>query len=139
MGFDRKYLVWALAYAVVGMGVGIYMAASKNHSELVAHAHILLVGFMVSLVYGLIHRLWLQQPRKAVARAQFVLHQAATVVLLAGLLLLYGSAVSEAVLEPFLGIGAVGVLAAMLLMIFMVVKYAAVPPTTVPEPLSRAA
>ena len=38
MGLDRKYLVWALGYAVVGMGVGIYMAASKNHAEYVAHA-----------------------------------------------------------------------------------------------------
>ena len=60
------------------------------------------------------------------------------VVLLAGLLL-YGNAASGAVLEPFLGIGAVGVLAAMLLMIFMVIKYSAAPPLTLPEPLSRAA
>jgi hypothetical protein len=130
MGFDRKYLVWALGYAVVGMGVGIYMAASKNHAEFVAHAHILLVGFVVSLVYGLIHRLWLHQPRNAVARAQFLLHQAATVVLLAGLLLLYGNGASEELLEPFLGIGAIGVLLAMLLMIFMVIRYATVAEAT---------
>ncbi|HUH56508.1 MAG TPA: TonB-dependent receptor [Rhodanobacter sp.] len=139
MGFDRKYLVWALGYAVVGMGVGIYMAASKNHAEYVAHAHILLVGFVVSLVYGLIHRLWLHQPRRTIAQTQFVLHQAATVVLLAGLLLLYGNAASEAVLEPFLGIGAIGVLLAMLLMIFMVIKYAAVTEVAVPGPLPPAA
>ncbi|WP_040670187.1 DUF4084 domain-containing protein [Rhodanobacter fulvus] len=139
MGFDRKYLVWALGYAVVGMGVGIYMAASKNHAEYVAHAHILLVGFVVSLVYGLIHRLWLHQPRRAIAQVQFVLHQAATVVLLAGLLLLYGNAAPEAALEPFLGIGAIGVLLAMLLMILMVIKYAAAAEVTVPGLLPPAA
>jgi hypothetical protein len=133
MGFDRKYLVWALGYAVVGMCVGIYMAASKNHAQFVAHAHILLVGFVVSFVYGLIHRLWLHQPRKAVAQIQFVLHQAAAVVLLAGLLLLYGNGASEAVLEPFLGIGAIGVLLAMLLMIFMVIRYATATGATASE------
>lgn len=122
MGFDRKYLVWALGYAVVGMCVGIYMAASRNHSELVAHAHILLVGFVVSFVYGLIHRLWLHQPRHAIALTQFVLHQVAAIGLLGGLLLLYGNAAPPTVLEPLLGVASIGVLAAMLLMIFMVFR-----------------
>lgn len=129
MGFDRKYLVWALAYAVIGMGVGIYMAASKNHGEMVAHAHILLVGFVLSFVYGLIHRLWLQQPRKVIALTQFALHQAAAAVLLGCLLLLYGNAVPAEVLEPFLGIASIGILVAMLLMIFMVLKYKISAPT----------
>lgn len=123
MGFDRKYLVWALGYAVVGMGVGIYMAASHDHSELVAHAHILLVGFVVSFVYGLIHRLWLQRPRRTIALTQFVLHQAAAVVLLGSLLLLYGNAAPLTVQEPLLGVASIGILAAMLLMIFMVLRY----------------
>jgi predicted membrane protein len=53
-------------------------------------------------------------------------------VLLAGLLLLYGNAAPEAALEPFLGIGAIGVLLAMLLMILMVIKYAAAAEVPVP-------
>ena len=60
-------------------------------------------------------------------------------VLLAGLLLLYGNLVSAAVLEPFLGIGAIGVLLAMLLMILMVIKYAAAAEVTVPGLLPPAA
>jgi predicted membrane protein len=83
-------------------------------------------------VYGLIHWLWLHRPRRAIAQTQFVLHQAATMVLLAGLLLLYGNAAPEAALEPFLGIGAIGVLLAMLLMILMVIKYAAAAEVPVP-------
>jgi hypothetical protein len=77
MGLDRRYVIWSLGYAVVGMGVGIYMGVTKNHGELVAHAHILLVGFVVSFVSGLIHRLWLNRPSKTLALTQFVLHQAA--------------------------------------------------------------
>ncbi len=122
MGFDRRYVLWSLGYAVVGMGVGIYMGVTKNHGELVAHAHILLVGFVVSFVYGLIHRLWLNRPSKTLALTQFVLHQAAAIVFLGCLLLLYGNAAAPSVLEPLLGLASIGILLAMLLMIFMVIN-----------------
>jgi len=127
MNFDRKYLVWALGYAVAGMSVGIYMGASQNHGELVAHAHILLIGFAVSLFYGLIHKLWLPQPPRTLARVQFVLHQAATFVVSLGLLLLYGGVLPDATLGPVLGIASAGVLAGVLLMLYMVVKASPAP------------
>ncbi len=66
------------------------MAESGNRRQLVTHAHILLTGFAVSLFYAIIHKLWLPQPNKAVARAQFVLRQLAAVGLLLGLLLMFG-------------------------------------------------
>jgi drug/metabolite transporter (DMT)-like permease len=122
MNLDRKYLVWALGFAVVGMVLGIYMAASQNHSELVAHAHILLIGFVVSFVYGLIHRLWLRQPPRRVANFQFVLHQAAAITLAIGLFLVYGGHVAAEKLEPVLATASIGVLIGMLLMIYMVLK-----------------
>ena len=84
MKIDRKFLLCSLAYAVFGMGVGIYMAASKNHTELVAHAHILLVGFLVSFVYGLIHKLWVSTEIRSIANVQFYLHQLSALVMLAG-------------------------------------------------------
>lgn len=119
MNLDRQYLVWALGYAVAGMAVGIFMAASKNHGLMVAHAHIMLVGFLVSLLYGVIHRLWLDAPKRALARVQFVVHQVAAFVLSAGLTLLYGHVLPEATLDPVLGLGSVGVLVGMLLMFYM--------------------
>ena len=63
IGLDRKYLVFALVYAILGMSLGIFMAASHNHGQFVTHAHLLLIGFVVSLIYGVIHKLWLvEQP-----------------------------------------------------------------------------
>ena len=122
MDMSRRYLVWALCYAAIGMGLGIYMAASHNHGQLVTHTHVLLVGFVVSLIYGIIHRLWLEAPRRGLAMTQFVLHQAAAAVLLVGLFLLYGGKATEATLAPLLGIGSIGVLLGMLLMLYMVVR-----------------
>jgi len=128
MKFDRQYLLWGLGYAVLGMGLGIYMAASMNHGQLVTHAHILLVGFVVSFVYALIHRLWLAEPSRLVARTQFVLHQLSALVLFSGLALLYGGVLPDTTLGPILGTASVGVLTGALLMIYMVLRSPATAP-----------
>jgi len=123
MNLDRRFLMWALGYAAVGISLGLYMAASQNHGELVAHAHILLVGFVLSLVYGIIHKLWLDKPNRAVANIQFVLHQASAVTVSVGLFLLYGGIVPEPILGPLLGIASAGVLLGMLLMLYLVMRF----------------
>ena len=124
MKIDRKFLLCSLAYAVFGMGVGIYMAASKNHTELVAHAHILLVGFLVSFVYGLIHKLWVSTEIRSIANVQFYLHQLSALVMLAGLLLFYGGLFRE-VLDPILAASSLGVLGSALLMVHLVIRFPA--------------
>jgi hypothetical protein len=122
MTFDRKYLLWALAYVAVGMGLGIFMAASHNHGQHITHAHILLVGFVVSLIYAVIHKLWLTQKPSRLARIQFIVHQAGAVTMFSGLLLLYGNVYSEAQLDPVLASASIAVFTAALLMAFMVLK-----------------
>ena len=122
MSFDRKYLVWALSYVAVGMGLGIFMAASHNHSQHVTHAHILLVGFVVSLIYAVIHKLWLGEKPPRLAKAQFIVHQAGAVTMFTGLFLMFGNIVPEAQLDPVLASASIAVFTAALLMIFMVLK-----------------
>jgi len=120
MNIDRRFLAWSLGFAVIGLLLGIYMAATNNHSELVAHAHILLVGFVVSFIYALIHRLWLQEPPRRMANVQFVLHQLAAATLAVGLFLVYGGYVAVERLDKVLAAASFGVLVGMLLMIYMV-------------------
>jgi hypothetical protein len=121
MSLDKRYLTWALSYAVVGLSLGIYMAASHNHGELVTHAHILLIGFVVSFIYAIIHKLWLTSASRTLGTIQFLIHQASAITVSVGLFLLYGNLMPESTLEPVLGVGSVGVLLAMLLMLYMVV------------------
>ncbi len=105
---------------------GYFMAASHNHAERVTHAHILLVGFVLSFGYGIIHKLWLEQPNPVIGKVQFILHQAGAVTISLGLLLLYGNVVPEAQLDPILAIASVTVLVGALLMLYMVLKTSAV-------------
>ena len=122
MNIDRQFLIAALSYAVIGLVLGIYMAASHEHVHRVTHAHILLIGFVLSFVYGIVHKLWVVQPSIRLSMLQFVIHQLGAAILLIGLFLLYGGFISEAVLGPVMGIASVCVLAAMLLMIAIVMK-----------------
>lgn len=123
MNLDRRFLIWALSFAATGLALGIYMAASNNHAQLVTHAHILLIGFVISLVYAIIHKLWLVKPTRSVANVQFVLHQAAAVTVSVGLFLIFGGLVPEPTLGPILAAASVGVLLAMLLMLYMVLRF----------------
>lgn len=43
-------------FAIVGMGVGIYMAASQDHILASAHAHNNLLGFVAMALYGLYYK-----------------------------------------------------------------------------------
>ena len=122
MGFDRKYLVWALAYVAAGMALGIYMAASHNHVQQVTHAHILLVGFVVSFIYAVIHKLWLGEQTSRLARIQLIAHQAGALTMFTGLFLLYRGIVPEAQIESILAPSTIVVFIAALLMIVMVLK-----------------
>lgn len=122
MTYDRKYLVWALCYAVAGMGLGILMGISQNHAQHVTHAHILLVGFVTSLVYGVIHKLWLTGKMPRLAMAQFIVHHAGAVTMFVGLLLLFGNVLPLAQLDPVLALASVTVMLGAVLMLVMVVK-----------------
>lgn len=120
--FDRSYLVWALGYAVAGMGLGVYMGASGNHGQFVSHAHIMLVGFVTSLIYAVIHRLWLAVPARALATVQFILHQAGSLAMFAGLLLIYGHRLPEEQAGPLMMAATGAIILGMLLMLVMVLK-----------------
>ncbi|MDP2645485.1 MAG: hypothetical protein Q8P24_11130 [Desulfobacterales bacterium] len=126
MSFDKKYLVWALGYAAIGMCLGIFMAASHNHVQASTHSHVLLVGFVISLIYGVIHKLWLGEKTPGLAKIQFIVHQAGAVTIFIGLFLLYGKVVPEAQLDPILAIASITVLLGVLIMLYMVLKTNAV-------------
>ena len=119
--FDRSFLVIGLGYAVLGMGLGIYMAATRDHSQLVTHAHLLLVGFLLSIIYALIHRLWLDSPGRILSRLQFGAHHLGTVMMVGGLFLLYGGHYPHDTLEPLLASASIIVLVAMILMVVLVI------------------
>jgi putative solute:sodium symporter small subunit len=119
---DRKYIMTSLGYGIVGLVLGIYMAASKNHGHMVTHAHIMLVGFVVSFIYALCFKLWLNNSETKLAKAQFYLHQVGSLGLVIGLYLMYGNYISLETLDPILAISSIAVLISMILMKVLFIK-----------------
>lgn len=122
MGYDRKYLLWALFYVAAGMLLGIYMASTHNHAQHVTHAHVLLVGGVLSFVYAVIHKLWLAGQSTRLAGVQLFVHQAGSLAMFAGLFLLYGGFVPPQQIEALLAPSTIVVLVAALLMMVMVIR-----------------
>lgn len=106
------------------MCLGIFMALTQNHGQHRTHAHINLVGFLLSLGYGITHKLWLGQTNPGIAQTQFIVHQAGAIVMFIGLFLLLGNFVTEETIGPFLGLESIAVLVGVLLMLYMVFKSA---------------
>ncbi|MDH5710733.1 MAG: TonB-dependent receptor [Gammaproteobacteria bacterium] len=119
---DRKYILTSLSYAVLGLSLGIYMAASQNHEQHVTHAHIMLVGFVVSFIYALLHKLWLNNIHSRLANIQFYLHQLGSFVLFIGLFLLYGEFIALDTIEPVLAFASILVFIGMITMLMIYLK-----------------
>jgi putative solute:sodium symporter small subunit len=113
---DRKYILTAFGYAILGLALGIYMAANKNHGQHVTHAHIMLIGFLLSFIYGLCHKLWLNNSESKLATIQFYVHQIGAAVVLVSLFLLYGQFVALDAIDPFLAISSIAILTGVVLM-----------------------
>ncbi|MBL0420034.1 hypothetical protein JI739_06705 [Ramlibacter sp. AW1] len=119
---SRWHLLYGLVFAIIGMVLGIYMASSQNHVQHVTHAHILLLGFVLSAIFAVIYRLWLPASSVKWALAQTACHQLGTAVLAIGLFLLYGQVAPEATVGPILGIASIGVLLGAVLMLVQVLR-----------------
>ncbi|MAK55789.1 MAG: TonB-dependent receptor [Pusillimonas sp.] len=104
------------------MLLGIVMAASKNHNQMPAHAHILLVGFVVSFIYALCHKLWLNNISNTLAKLQFYAHQIGAFVMLLSLFLLYGNMATPATLDPILAVSSILVWIGIILMALLFMR-----------------
>lgn len=119
---DRKFVLTSLIYAILGLALGIYMAASKNHGHLVTHTHIMLIGFVVSFIYGLCHKLWLNNLISKLSVSQFYIHQIGTLGVVIGLFLLYGNFVSLETIDPILALFSITVFMGMILMTILFIQ-----------------
>ena len=119
---DKKFVLTSLGYAILGMALGIFMAASKNHGQSITHAHIMLIGFVISFIYALCHKLWLNNSTSKLAITQYYVHQVGTLIVVTGLFLYYGKFVSLEAIDPVLAISSITVFVGMVMMKVLFIK-----------------
>ena len=68
---DRAFVGVSVFWLISGMGLGLYMGTTANNQLLVVHVAMLMSGFVVLAIYGVIYRLWPALKESPLAKAQF--------------------------------------------------------------------
>ncbi|SCZ13196.1 hypothetical protein [Microvirga guangxiensis] len=112
----------AVLFVIVGMAMGIGMAATQDHSIMPAHAHLNLLGWVSLFLFGIYYERRPALDTSRIAVIQVMLWSIGTVILtiaVAAIHLGYSAA------DPVAGISSLIVLAAMLMFAYFVFRPAA--------------
>ena len=112
---NSQAMAWlkaAVVYFVIGVGMGIYMGASHDHTLKPVHAHVNLLGWASMALIGFYVLHFGDRLNRRLERIQFWLHQVGAVILLVGLSLLV---LGHTAVEPVVGITSIVVGASVLL------------------------
>ena len=56
MNVSRNFLLAGTGFLIIGLFMGMYMGGSGDHSLRASHAHLNLVGFVLSVVFALTYK-----------------------------------------------------------------------------------
>lgn len=104
---------------IVGMGAGIFMAASHDHTIAPAHAHLNLIGFVVTCVYGTYYALFPAKAEGLLPKLHWAGHTLAAVAMFPALAaVLYG----RMEFEPVVALASIVAFVAALIFAFVVFR-----------------
>jgi hypothetical protein len=109
----------AVCLGIVGMMMGIIMAASGNHSVFPAHAHLNLLGWVSLFLIGIFYRFHPDLDTSRAALIHVVIWIFGTIVLTCGVAAIY---LGRPDLEFIASVGSVTVLGAMLMFAYLVFR-----------------
>lgn len=100
---SKAFFLCAVVYGICGMGLGMYMGASENHTLMPVHAHVNLLGWVGLAIMGGFYALVGDRAPIKLAWANFALSNVGVLVIgpMLGVLLTTGN---KAVI-PILGVG----------------------------------
>lgn len=81
---DRSYIIIGLCWVIVGMIYGAWLGASHHNNFANSHAHINLLGFVTSVLFGILFWAYPAMARSRVAMWQFLIYEIGVVLLIIG-------------------------------------------------------
>ncbi|MBP0614858.1 hypothetical protein [Jiella mangrovi] len=112
---DRLYVATGFGWLIFSAGFGTWLGASGHFNFAQSHAHIGLLGFVASVLFGVIHRAWPELRERVLSSVQFAVYEIGTITLLTGKIMV------DATGEPnlFLMVGAPIVILGALLFLWL--------------------
>jgi hypothetical protein len=129
--FFRLAVCWLLA----GIALGLFMAASHDHSAFPAHAHMNLLGWVSMSIFGVFYRLFPAAAASKLAKVHFWVYVPAHFVQMVTLFMLVRG---NAAIEPVLAVASFAVAAAVIVFAVNLWKHTAGTPTAT-QPVGTAA
>ena len=111
----------AILFLIVGIAIGLQMAISQNHNVIGAHAHINLLGWVTSAIFGVYYAL---NPAKAEGRLPLIQYGVYTVGVVIMVTSLYFLLQGNTAIFPFVAAGSLITFAGVLLFALVVVRTA---------------
>jgi hypothetical protein len=121
MKIERIHLLVGQVWLLAGMALGEHMGRTGDHGQLPTHAHIMLVGGVLSIIWAVLYRVF-KLAGGLLGYIQLGLHQIGTLVMVTALYLLYGEQGDPERLGPILGISAMLVILSVVLMLYKAIK-----------------
>ncbi|MDG1416567.1 MAG: hypothetical protein P8P99_02065 [Maricaulis sp.] len=121
MKIERIHLLVGLVWLLAGMALGEHMGRTGDHGQLPTHAHIMLVGGVLSIIWAVLYRVF-KLAGGLLGYIQLGLHQIGTLVMVTARYLLYGEQGDPERLGPILGISAMLVILSVVLMLYKAIK-----------------
>lgn len=122
MNVTRNFALIGTTYLIIGILFGMYMGGSGDHSFAPLHAHLNLLGFVLSMVFAVTYHLFPAMSGR-LANIHFWLHSVGSVVLLVMLFMLFSGSITEASMAPVAPIAELLVLVGVILFAVGVVKH----------------
>ncbi|NMD09349.1 MAG: hypothetical protein GYA66_15370 [Phyllobacteriaceae bacterium] len=111
---DRNYILLGLVWVIAGMVFGIWLGASNHLNYANSHAHMNLLGFVTSVLFGLLHWAYPALAKSSLAIWQFAIYELGVALLVIGKILVDGGQQTL-----FLEVGSRVTIAGALLMLVM--------------------
>ncbi|RJT29867.1 hypothetical protein D3227_31275 [Mesorhizobium waimense] len=115
----------AIVFLIVGIAIGLHMAISQDHAAFPAHAHINLLGWVTSAIFGGYYALNPAKAARRIAMIHYGLYTLGLVVMLPALYLMLAK--GNTAIEPVVATGSMIVAAAVLTFGFVVFSSEPVP------------
>lgn len=114
---SRLFFKTAIIFLLVGVTVGLQMAISGDHTVFSAHAHINLLGWVTSAIFGFYYALNPAKARRRIALIHYGVYTLGLIVMAPALYFLLRGNPS---LEPVVAVGSLIVAAGVLIFAFVV-------------------
>lgn len=113
-----RFIRLSVIYAIIGMAIGIYMAASGDHSQRPTHAHLNLVGFVAMFLYGIFYKIYPDAAKGRLPEYHFWISNVGMIAMVLGVWLIYSGNIIAG--DPVAALSSLVVIAGMLLFAIIV-------------------